>query len=251
MVGDFGAQLEMIERNRSIMLREQRVPPQVFDMQAIAVYFHLGLYDRMLDHADAVISFKAANSPVWPDIFVCILTRAYIGSGDLEAAQNSLALISPDLDLNNYMMPVTPLVRQTRAELALALGNWQEARAIVEPFVKKIREDGVFGYLPEKLLLLADSLCVGGQMDAAYAALNEAYSLASEQGTMPLLWRICAQLAGMEEERGNHARANSIYGDARVAINFIAEHAGGDDLRTEFLGLPEVRSILEKTGEPT
>jgi hypothetical protein len=51
----------------------------------------------------------------------------------------------------------------------------------------------------------------------------------------------------MEEKRGNDAQANLIYADARAAIDFIADHAGGDDLRAKFLAQPQVQSILDKT----
>jgi len=106
----------------------------------------------------------------------------------------------------------------------------------------------MFGLLPEKLLLLANILCAGGQPDAAYETLKEAHSLASEQSAMPMLWRICAHLARIEEERGNESEAQSIYQDARAAVDFIAAHAGSEALGEAFLSLAEVQLILEKTG---
>jgi class 3 adenylate cyclase/tetratricopeptide (TPR) repeat protein len=246
-VGDFRSHFARIELTRSIVIPEQRLPPQVYQLQPVLIYFGLGLLDNVLDYAGAISDFKDSGLPIWPDMFLCYLARAYVKLGDLESGRQTLARIGKETDLDNYMLPLATLVPQARGELALAMGEWQQALSFVEPFVNRIRQDGVVGFLPQKLLLLSQIQCAAGEPDAAYETLQEAHGLALGQGARPVLWQICSQLAPMEEKRGNDAQANLIYADARAAIDFIADHAGGDDLRAKFLAQPQVQSILDKT----
>jgi tetratricopeptide (TPR) repeat protein len=249
-IGEMSAHFARMALLRPILVREGRIPVHVCDLQSLVIYLQFGLIDKALEWAEVVWQFRESGATIWPDMFLCHLARAYIKSGDLAAGRKALAALSKDVELVNYIIPLAALLPQARAELALAEGELQEALTIVDDFLTKIRQDQIPSFLPEKLLLKANILCAAGQADAAYEVLQEAHSLALGQGAMPFLWRICAQLAGMEEERGHQAQASAIYADARTAIDFIAAHAGGEDLRAEFLGLPEVRSILEKTGEP-
>ena len=56
----------------------------------------------------------------------------------LVADDKALAAIDREVDLNNYMLPLTANLPQARAELALAAGEWQAALTVVDDFVKKI-----------------------------------------------------------------------------------------------------------------
>jgi class 3 adenylate cyclase/tetratricopeptide (TPR) repeat protein len=248
LAGDFEAFFSRLEFIRPIFIRENRLPPHLGALYPIMAYYHLGTPDKVLELAEAVWLFKESPSPIWPDIFLCYLARAHISTGELDSGLRALAAVSEDIDLDNYILPVAPLVPQAQAELALATGKWQEASSLVDGFLRKARQFGMFSMLPEKLLLKAEILCRAGQPDAAREALREAHSLALQQGARPMLWRICAQLAGLEEAQGNAREAQSIYDDGRTAVDYIAAHAGGEELRRLFLALPDVQTIVNKTG---
>jgi ATP/maltotriose-dependent transcriptional regulator MalT len=211
-------------------------------------YFQLGLVDKVLDAAGDVWQFKESQGTIWPDIFLCYLARAHIRAGDLDAGREALAAIDREVDLNNYMLQLTANLPQATAELALAGGDRQEALAIVDDFVEKVRGHGLFGFLPEKLLLRAQILCAAGEADDAYETLQEARMLALEQDAWPVLWRICEQLAEMEAARGKEREAQSLMMAARNAVDFLATHTGDEEIRALFLALPDVRAVLDRTG---
>jgi class 3 adenylate cyclase/tetratricopeptide (TPR) repeat protein len=248
ILGDLSAVNARVELFRPILAREERLPLPVCELQPVMTYFQLGLLDKVLDLADDVWQFKESQAAIWPDNFLCYLARAHIRLGDLDAGRKALAAIDREVDLNNYMLPLTANLPQARAELALAAGEWQAALTVVDDFVKKIRGHGLFSLLPEKLLLRAQILCAAGQPAVAYETLQEARVLALEQGARPVSWRICAQLAGMEEARGNEAEAQSMNMDARAVLDSLAVHAGDEEIQALFLALPEVRSVLDRSG---
>jgi class 3 adenylate cyclase/tetratricopeptide (TPR) repeat protein len=249
LVGHFGAFFDTVESLRQVLTHDQRVPLQVCEVMPITGYLQLGALDRALEYADVAWQFKKTQLLMWPDMYLCYLALAHVRAGDPESGRKALAGISNVLDLGNYMLLLCALVPQVRAELALAEGDWQNALSVVDDFLQKIRRDGVLSYLPEKLLLRARILCSAGQSQGAYEALVEAHGLALEQGARSMLWQICGQLARMEEEKGNLAQAETIYGDGRAAVDTIAAHAGSDELRASFLAQPEVQTILGKTGK--
>ncbi len=248
LTGDFAAFFSKLEFIRPLILRENRLPPQLVELFPIIAHYYLGLPDKVLELAEVAWSFKESEGPIWPDIFLCYMARAHIKIGDLDSGRKALVAVSKDINLDNYMLPLAPLVPQARAELALAAGEWQEATSIVDSFLKEAQQFGVLSMLPEKLLHKAEILCHAGHPEAARETLQEAYSLAKQQGARPMWWRICAQLARMEEAQGNTLEAQSIYDDGRTAVDYIAAHAGGEDLRDLFLALPEVQLIVNKTG---
>jgi class 3 adenylate cyclase/tetratricopeptide (TPR) repeat protein len=248
VLGDLSAVNARMELFLPITAREERIPLPVTELQPAVTYFQLGLLDKVLDSAGDVWQFKESQTAIWPDNFLCYLARTHIRLGDLDAGRQALAAIDREVGLNNYMLPLTANLPQATAELALAAGDWQAGLTVVDDFVKKVRDHGLFSFLPEKLLLRAQILSAAGQPDLAYETLQEARVLALEQGARPVSWRICAQLAGMEEARGKETEAQSLTMDARSALDFLAARTGDEDIRALFLALPEVRSVLERTG---
>jgi hypothetical protein len=60
-----------------------------------------------------------------------------------------------------------------------------------------------------------------------------------------MLWQILATLAVVEDGRGNPAVAGELRGRAREIIDYIAAHAGDEELRASFLSQPEVAALRE------
>jgi class 3 adenylate cyclase/tetratricopeptide (TPR) repeat protein len=246
--GDLSAVNARAALFRPVLDREGRIPVEVCDLQPVLTYFQLGLLDKVLESAGELWEFKESQAAIWPNNFLCYLARTHIIMGDLDAARDVLAAIGDDDDLDNYMLPLTANMPQARAELALAEGEWAAALTIVDDFLKRVRGFGLLSFLPEKLLLRAQILCAAGRPDEAYEVLHEARELALGQGARPLSWRICAQLAGMEEARGNAVEAATMIADVRAALDYLAAQTGDEAIRAAFLALPEVQAVMDKTG---
>lgn len=59
------------------------------------------------------------------------------------------------------------------------------------------------------------------------------------------LWPVLANLAELQEERGNAAEAESLRREARRVIEYIADHADALGLREVFTSTPRVRAVLD------
>lgn len=244
LVGDYASFLAILDEVTPILAREGRIPEVVYELYRIVAYFHLGALDQVRQLADPVLHFMESGMVIWPDLFLSYLARTHIRAGELETGRELLEKIGTDVDMENFLIPLVPLIPQAKAELALAAGEWKEALAHVDEFLKKTRPKGMLIYIPDKLLLKGRILCRADCPEEAYAVLKEAHSLATEQKARSALWQICFHLAEMETERGNLAEAQALNEQARAAIDFIAEHAGRDDLRASFLAIPQVQTIL-------
>jgi hypothetical protein len=119
---------------------------------------------------------------------------------------------------------------------------------MVNEFLEKVGQKGMLAHVTPKLLLKGRILQQAGRSDEANEVLREALTMARDQKVRPVLWQICSLLADIEAGHGNSAEAQALKDEAREAIDFIAEHAGRDDLRASFLANPQVQGILAETG---
>ncbi|MDX1435235.1 MAG: AAA family ATPase, partial [Anaerolineales bacterium] len=247
-VGDYANFFTMVEETIPILAREGRIPVVVFELYRIVAYFHLGAVEQVRQLYDSLLQFVDGRGPIWPDMFLCFAARTYLRAGEVDTARQLLTKIGPDAQVENYLVPLASVYPQARAELALADGDWEEALAYIDEFLEKAHQKGVLAYVPDKLLLKGKILSAAGSPDEAYAVLQEAHALAAEQKARPVLWQICYHLAELEMERGNPAKAQVLKEETRGSIDYIAEHAGGPELRRSFLALPEVQTIVSDTG---
>jgi hypothetical protein len=104
---------------------------------------------------------------------------------------------------------------------------------------------GVRQFVPDLLHLKARALLALERADAAYACLDEARALAEALGSRRSLWPVLAALSRLEAARGNPTAAADLRRQAAEIVAYIAEHAGRPELRAAFLGLPEVRAVVE------
>jgi len=241
--------LDILEQLKPILGAGRQVPEEVAKFFPLVIYFYMGAYDRVLEMADAVIEFNRTRTLIWSDSFLVVLVRTYVGMNDYEMGKKLLARIGGDIDAENYLSPMSAHLPQVKAELALIDGDRQGALRIVEDYIGKAREKGMLSFLPEKLMLKSEILITTGEKEAGYEALREAYAFSHEQNTRMFLWQICARLAAREVDDGNHTEAEKYYEQARSAVDFIAAHAGQDDLRDAFLAKPLVQTVISNTTE--
>jgi len=247
--GDFAKFLALVDEIIPLVVREGRMPVATFELYPVAVYNHLGATEQVQQMLDSLLQFLETERGVWSAIFLGHAINALIRAGRIETGKELLDKIAVDFDTKSYLIPWAVQLPQLQAELSLATGALDEALAYVDDFLDGIRKTEVLRYLPEKLLLKGKILRTTGRSDEAYQVLQEAYSLATEQQARTVLWQICAHLAEMETDKGNLAEVQVLNDQARSTIEFIAEHAGRDDLRDAFLALPEVQTILSNGGK--
>lgn len=82
-----------------------------------------------------------------------------------------------------------------------------------------------------------------GEPAAAEAALLEGRAEAEQLGFGPTLWRIDVALSGIRTADGDAARAREFRDEARGLIAQIAGSIDDVELRSSFLGLPDVDAV--------
>jgi class 3 adenylate cyclase/tetratricopeptide (TPR) repeat protein len=245
-VGDLAAFFAVLDEIRPVLSRDRRYPEAISDLFGVLAYYHLGAIDPIRRLSEALLRFAESDFPMWPQIFISFAARAYIRAGDLASTAQMFEKLGTGVDMENLLFHRVPNIVQIRAELALADGELDQALADTDQFLKKVRQKGMLAYVPEKLLLKGRILREAKRPEEAYAVLKEAHALATEQNARSVLWQICFQLAELEAESGNSAESQRLMEQAREAIDFIAEHAGREELRASFLAMPEVHMVLER-----
>ena len=97
-------------------------------------------------------------------------------------------------------------------------------------------------------MLRGKALVSLGDETLAQKALSEARDIAEENNFRRLLWQILALLAEVKDREGDAAAADELRAQARRTVDYVAAHAGDDELRAAFLARPEVARLL-RTGE--
>ncbi len=243
-LGDFTRLFDALEALRPLVAREGRFPEELATLYAVAAYYHLGAMDRIRELVDPLLAFADTGIQIWPNLCLSYAAVALIQAGDLAVGGDLLEKSEAGAPMENYLLRAAPNVIHGKAELARATGDLERALNLVETFLEKAREKGVIGFLPSKLYLMGEILLETGQEEMAYTALREAHTLAAGQQARTQLWKICARLADLEEKRGDTASAQSLREEARTAIDFIAERAGGDEMRASFLSIAGVQKVL-------
>jgi tetratricopeptide (TPR) repeat protein len=242
-LGEFAGVLDLIERVRPIVDRQGMLPSQLYKLHPIVVYYHLGAWNLVLEQEALIRDFAATGTQLWPNVYVCVAAMAEIRRGNVEAADKWMDLLHGAQGLGNVLVPESTAIPEARAEYALATGALDEAIGYVDRLLQRTQGMGILHRVPAFLLLKSRIQHAAGSEQESYATLLEAHELATMQGSRNALWQICARLAPIEEARGNAARAAALRDEARTAIDYIAAHAGRDDLRAAFLARPAVQAI--------
>jgi tetratricopeptide (TPR) repeat protein len=246
-LGDFAGFFSVLESAKPISAREGKLPTELHELYPVVAHYWLGAIEQVCNNLDRLVDFKG-KIPILPQILLSYAALALIQAGEHLKGGELLEKMG-EIEIENYALEIAPNVTQAKAELALAAGEHEEALAILEPFLKKARQNRLLRWLPQKLLLKGRIFEGAGRPDKAYPVLKEAHALAAKQQARVLLWQICAHLSEIETARGNHATAQALIEEARTAIAYIADHAGREELRDTFLALPLVQRLQSDPGE--
>jgi tetratricopeptide (TPR) repeat protein len=143
------------------------------------------------------------------------------------------------------LSPTPFLVYLAEGELALAKQDYARAITLMDRLVTGLRALGIRPFIPDALYLKGRAYMAEGRLDEADMVLAEARAEADVLGGHGTLWQILIALYEAETRRGNQAEAQTLRQEARLAVEFIADHVGSPGLRASFLNLPQVRAVLD------
>jgi len=246
LLGDNASFFSILEAARPLAMREGKLPEALFDVYPVLAYASLAAVEQMREMVNLLLEFIDSGYPIWPHIVNSYAAKTFARAGELETGRE---ISNIEAVRDNYQLGVVPNLVEAEVELVLAGGEWEKALNMINEFLEKVGQKGMLAHVTPKLLLKGRILQQAGRSDEAIETLGEALAMAREQNVRPVLWRICALLADLEAERGNKTEAQSLREEARVAIDFMVEHAGGEDLRASFLAIPQVQSIMTETGD--
>jgi len=175
------------------------------------------------------------------------IAQYMIVHSDLMEAEEIIVEAQAGIDLENGALFFAAPVLEAKAALSLAQSQPQRALEDIRTIAEKARQNGVRHFLPEALLIQGRALGAMDKLNQAGDVLQDARLTAEEIGQRRVLWRILAEMAEIEDRRGNGDTAGTYLYQARHVIDYIVEHSGSE-LRSSFLSMPEVQAIRHSSG---
>lgn len=169
--------------------------------------------------------------------------EAKIRLGQLDLAGRILAEAFEGLDLDGPLFGMKRLLLAD-AYLQLALDNPQRGLERMEYLTGRMRQAGIYQYLPEGHCLQGKALLALDEPDSARAAFLEGLEAGRKTGARRTLWQIMWGLSQLESAADNLSDASLYRQQAQEIVTYIAGHTGSEELRASFLSLPEVQSVL-------
>jgi DNA-binding SARP family transcriptional activator/predicted ATPase len=218
------------------------LPSQTYTRLKLALlYGDLGLVERGIHLAQAVLNLaETQNFRVHSVLALGVLAHLHLLNGNLAQAEAFVDQGKNDVYRHTWaVLYLAVLIAD--AELALARGEFERAKAATEDLLARLRQYGMRSELPEALYLQGRALSGLGQGEAARGRLREARLEAEQMGSRRLQWRILSALSEMEEDG---IQASRLRQGARDIVETISGHIVQAELRASFLKQPEVRAVL-------
>lgn len=227
-----------------IELAEQSgfVVPQVATRGTLGfAYAAMGMVKHGLELASQGLGMVEQAPFVKPELYA-ILAYLYVLDGNPEAAGRAMQETG-GAELSGS--PLEELTRQQGAmQLALARHDYRRVLEITDWFLSAELWQDNNPMLYEPLLMRGKAMLGLGDLPEAHRLLQAARTSATKLNARRLQWQIDVSLADLARQQGHLAVADDLKAEARSLIEYIADHAGSDDLRHSFLNLPQVREVM-------
>jgi class 3 adenylate cyclase/tetratricopeptide (TPR) repeat protein len=222
------------------------------DMLALGYYAGMtplclaaGALDQAEQWADKLSEVIRGNPiPVFQAVFLASVGRAKIARGKIDEGKSLLEEAFEGLDRERLKSPFLAPLYVADGHLQLALGNAKAARRRLHALIRRLKELGSRYNLAESLWLYGKTWLALDNTEEAKKALLEATAVAEKTSERTILWQILATLSDLERMGGNRAEAGELRGQAQKILDYIAEHAGSDELRDSFLAQPAAAQLL-------
>lgn len=172
------------------------------------------------------------------------IARLRMLTGDLQQAEKIIREAYLDAGSGDHWLYFVTSVQTAEAYLMLAQARPEQALKSLANLVERIRRTRTRHFLPEPLLVQGKALTALNDPDRAGELLREARAVAAKIGQRRVLWQILAALVEIEAQQGNSGKARIYRQEARSIVEYIADHNASDELRSSFLSMPAVKSLL-------
>lgn len=239
--GDFGAGIQAIDLGLPKGRQAQLSDKYLGFVQCLLgwAYCMLGDYEN---------GYKAAIEAMeqLPLLSQAVLVRFYSHVGRSEEALALLnKIIENFADVRKYPLPTnTALTLTILGEPGIALGKHDLIRELVDEVRDTLHALNSNLYLADLLYLDALILMKKGHFEDAARKLIRAEDIARQIGSRRALLSILPKLVEVENELGNEAKAQEARSRAIEVIDYIADHAGSEELRQTFLDTSKVKAVL-------
>lgn len=184
-------------------------------------------------HFDQAYTYaQQVGGQLFIGVTAALLARAYLLGQDPDRALAVVQpLVSEDSSVQTFRQS-TLLVAS--GELSLARGDPTQALRDADHVLAWAKQAGGADVIPRVWKLRGEALAALGQTDEAEAVLAAAREAAREQGARPLLWQIHVALGDLLKAQGGRDEAEQAYAAARAVIEELATTIPDDALREEF-----------------
>jgi tetratricopeptide (TPR) repeat protein len=244
-LGNFGSALESAEECLQIMRRSDNPNFGAYaHIAQTAVYLAAGDLQQAQKTGGHLYAVQDSITVFVRPMVAAARAQIHIRLGELEQAESTLdgILELADFEAMPANWAVFPHVAQVR--LLLAMDDPEPALEKANFVISSLRQAGVKLLLADTLWLKAKAFIALGDWQQAHENLLTARALAEEAKDRQMLWHILASLIEVEKWRGNQASTRVLRTRAREIIDYIAAHAGSEELRLSFLSMPETQFIL-------
>jgi hypothetical protein len=221
---------------------ERRLFASLSSSTAASLHRQLGRHESALALDRAAELLSGGTGEAGFDAALGLASDA-IGLGDLETAQNQVAVAAELAETRTDWWRQRVRLGWVRAELGLLSGRPEDAVRHASSAVALAEVSGAPRHVARGLLLQGVGQLEQGDLTEATATLRRAATLAESLGTLPLLWRSRALLGALTAESDPEESATSLSA-ARTAVLQIAEDLN-EDLRAAWLERPDVLALLE------
>lgn len=162
------------------------------------------------------------------------LAEACLMAGDPARADSVLRDFMPlDAPVETLAQSV---VLAAYGDLSLVRGEPSQALEVADRLIAWAARAGGADVIPYVWKVRGEALAALGQTDQAEAVLGAAREAAREQGARPLLWRLDVALGRLLQAQARRDEAEQAHAAARVLIEELAGTVPDEALRKEFLG---------------
>jgi hypothetical protein len=179
------------------------------------------------------------------EMLPALKSRLHLINGDPDAGRKELGNIWPNVAGITVLPFIDLFLFPFACEVAIGSGEYERVLSLAEEFSGALDKSGIRSMLPDSYYFMGRALWALERPEAAYEAIIKARAAAEEIGACRILYQILDVLAEMEASRGNVVEAAALREQAQEVVSYIADHAGGEELRASFMALPEVQAVLK------
>jgi predicted ATPase len=214
----------------------------------LTVYGDLGLVDPSMELYSQSLDLVDDIDPAFSrmaEMLPALKSRLHLINGDPDAGRKELGNIWPNVAGITVLPFIDLFLFPFACEVAIGSGEYERVLSLAEEFSGALDKSGIRSMLPDSYYFMGRALWALERPETAYEAIVKARAAAEEIGACRILYQILDVLAEMEASRGNVVEAAALREQAQEVVSYIADHAGGEELRASFMALPEVQAVLK------